>query len=315
MMHTFRKQKTLYFALVLTVFIASLFAVFVPSDLEAATANQVQSRASEGTYYPLVNIPGTSNKAQGDIGSLANALFRIGIILAALLAVIMVAIGGVQYMTTDAVSGKSEGRDRIFNAVLGLILALLIWVILNEINPRIIQNLNPTIPKTQGTNLSNQGSLHPINLLIQVGNFVFKKAGEYISRNTSNTNPGTDTSHMFDIYSNPYDTYSTPDAENQFYTDAYRAALDAQAQYQTEAEREAAARAATDAYYPGRVQVTQPQIPAPAIQEPRYYIRYQSGLNLRNKSFSSQAECVRLQNQLSANNATILNSCQQYPLP
>jgi len=41
-------------------------------------------------------------------------------------------------MSTDAYSGKSEGKKKITNALLGLLLAGLSWVILYTINPKIL---------------------------------------------------------------------------------------------------------------------------------------------------------------------------------
>ena len=237
MLYLHNRKRALSF-LILSVFAVSFLITTLPTDAYAASENRIESRATQGKYYPLVNIPGTSNQAQGDIGSLANALFRIGIILAALLAVIMVAIGGVQYMTTDAVSGKSEGKDRIFNAVLGLILALLIWVILNEINPRIIQNLNPTIPQTQetsanlraGQSIVTQGATFLANNISKIytagPNLITKGPDALLKLSAQNVDP----SQQYDWNSYPDGTLKgnvsasvdpTPASENPFYTTDY----------------------------------------------------------------------------------------------
>jgi len=54
-------------------------------------------------------------------------------------------------MSTDAYSGKSEGKKKITNALIGLLLAGLSWVILYTINPRILDiNLNYTGEDTTG---------------------------------------------------------------------------------------------------------------------------------------------------------------------
>jgi hypothetical protein len=50
----------------------------------------------------------------------------------------MIVIGGVQYLSTDAISGKNEGRKKIENALGGLLLAILAWLILNTINPELL---------------------------------------------------------------------------------------------------------------------------------------------------------------------------------
>lgn len=66
---------------------------------------------------------------------LVEQAFIWGLGVAIILSILFVAIGSVQYMTTDAISGQEEGRKRITAAIAGLILALVSWVILNEINP------------------------------------------------------------------------------------------------------------------------------------------------------------------------------------
>ena len=50
----------------------------------------------------------------------------------------MIAFGGIQYMSTDAIHGKSEGRERITYALMGLLLVLFSWILLNTINPDIL---------------------------------------------------------------------------------------------------------------------------------------------------------------------------------
>lgn len=65
-------------------------------------------------------------------------MFMFGISIAAFLAVLMIAIGGIQYMSTDAVSGKTEGKERIQYAVMGLLLVLFSWILLKQINPEIL---------------------------------------------------------------------------------------------------------------------------------------------------------------------------------
>ena len=65
-------------------------------------------------------------------------MFMFGISIAAFLAVLMIAIGGIQYMSTDAVSGKTEGKERIQYAVMGLLLVFFSWILLKQINPEIL---------------------------------------------------------------------------------------------------------------------------------------------------------------------------------
>lgn len=66
------------------------------------------------------------------------ALFNLVIGISATFAVIMIVFGGLQYMTTDALQGKAAGKERIKNALFGLILVLCAWLILATINPDLL---------------------------------------------------------------------------------------------------------------------------------------------------------------------------------
>ncbi len=64
-----------------------------------------------------------------------NNLVKFAIAIATGLAVVMIVIGGVQYASTDAISGKSDGAARIKQALSGLMLAIVSYVVLETINP------------------------------------------------------------------------------------------------------------------------------------------------------------------------------------
>ena len=73
------------------------------------------------------------------IGRYLNIMFRIFIGLCAILAIMMIVIGGLEYMTIDLVSSKEHAKQRIWGAVLGLLLALGSYAILNQINPDLLK--------------------------------------------------------------------------------------------------------------------------------------------------------------------------------
>lgn len=60
--------------------------------------------------------------------------YQFMIVLAGVCAVVMIVWGGFDYILTDAVSGKSAGKKKINSALIGLLLALSSYVILNTIN-------------------------------------------------------------------------------------------------------------------------------------------------------------------------------------
>jgi hypothetical protein len=109
-----------------------------------------ESRDSSGNVVYTYTIKRADNNA---LSSLLNSWFKIGIALAGLLAVVQIVIGGIQYATTDAMSTRYDGKERIMGALQGLILALVSYLILYTINPILtnssfgvapIQLLSPT---------------------------------------------------------------------------------------------------------------------------------------------------------------------------
>jgi hypothetical protein len=111
-------------------------------------------------FVPLSAIPGVTDTT--NLGDYLNAAFQLGLVIATVLAVVMISLGGIEYMTTESITGKSGAKDRIENALIGLLLALLIWIILSTINPNLLK-LDFTIKQhnftsaTPAQNLGDQG--------------------------------------------------------------------------------------------------------------------------------------------------------------
>jgi hypothetical protein len=86
-------------------------------------------------YTPLVSDFPIQASGTGNLGAYINTVITFAIGLAGILAVIMIIIGGLQYVSTDAWSGKSDGKNKIMAALGGLVLALASYMILNTVNP------------------------------------------------------------------------------------------------------------------------------------------------------------------------------------
>jgi len=86
---------------------------------------------------PIKGIEGTVE--QGQLGEYLNGLFLLGIGVASGLAVLYITIGGVQYMVGASAGNKERGREKIMGAVGGLVLALASFLILNTINPDLLE--------------------------------------------------------------------------------------------------------------------------------------------------------------------------------
>ena len=77
--------------------------------------------------------PNTTSLAQ-----FFNTLFKAAIVIGAILAVLKLGYAGAIYMMSDLVSDKGKARGIIQNVVFGLLLLLAVWLILNQINPDIL---------------------------------------------------------------------------------------------------------------------------------------------------------------------------------
>lgn len=76
-----------------------------------------------------------------------NLVFKVGIGIAAGLAVIQIVIGGIQYMASESPFKLGDAKSKIQGAILGLILALGIYIFLYTINPDLV-SLNLNVVKT-----------------------------------------------------------------------------------------------------------------------------------------------------------------------
>jgi lysylphosphatidylglycerol synthetase-like protein (DUF2156 family) len=79
------------------------------------------------------------NMDPGDLTGLLNAFLVIAVAVSAILAVIMIAIGGFKYMTTESVFAISGAKEQIANAIIGLLIVLSAVLIMYTINPKIVQ--------------------------------------------------------------------------------------------------------------------------------------------------------------------------------
>jgi hypothetical protein len=112
--------------------------LFVALFTNTLTSNIVHAQPSTDTYIPLAPLPGAAPAGGTGFNTYVRGMFALLIGIAAVLAVLMIVIGGIQYMSTDAISGKSEGKEKITQALYGLFLAMACWLILYTIDPKIL---------------------------------------------------------------------------------------------------------------------------------------------------------------------------------
>lgn len=103
--------------------------------------NQYSARSSAKTGY--VSLSGINEIDEASTSKTLDGMvalfFSWGIGIAVVLSILYIVFGAIQYMTTDAIGQKSEGKQKITSAIIGLILALSSWLILHEINPKLVE--------------------------------------------------------------------------------------------------------------------------------------------------------------------------------
>lgn len=144
------------FAMKFGPFISLLFLKRVLSSILALLVISLGigiATASAQNYTPLVPLPGTI--AQG--GSTTNlsvylaGMIKLLIALGGALAVLFAIIGGTQYVAASInPSAKSAALEKVWGALIGLAIILSSYLLLNSINPKLVQfnlALEPVTPK------------------------------------------------------------------------------------------------------------------------------------------------------------------------
>lgn len=96
--------------------------------------------ADDSGFVPLLRqtqdlLPGG---AEGGLSAFLNNAFEYLISIGAALAVGVFVWGGLRYLTSSAGVSTEGAKDKMQNAVLGLVMLLATWIIFNTINPQIL---------------------------------------------------------------------------------------------------------------------------------------------------------------------------------
>ncbi len=143
---------------------------------------------ADDSYTLLAPIPlqgtqsGETKKVTEFDTSYVNGVIALVIGLTGVLAVIAIVIGGFQYVTAATLGGKSSGRDTIQNALIGLGLAISSYLILNSLNPALL-NFDLSIKQ-----LPKPGQID-LNLASTTPTGSDKNAQPTAIPNTTNINP------------------------------------------------------------------------------------------------------------------------------
>ena len=134
------KNKNFFIVLFLFAFAAGTF-VFIP-----------ETSAAGLQYELLEKIPGT-NGLGSDLKGYIEAIYKVALIVITLSAVLMLSVGGFMYLTSAGnTAAMSSAKSIIFDALIGLVIALSASLLLFVINPDLVKvslnGLSP-IPITQ----------------------------------------------------------------------------------------------------------------------------------------------------------------------
>ncbi|MEJ0001711.1 MAG: hypothetical protein WDN09_00775 [bacterium] len=130
----------------------TLFGVMSLLPMHSSAQANPDSGTVTYTFLAPLSDQTTFDAAQDNALSIyLNMIIKILIGIAAVLAMIMIVAGGIQYMTSGLVSSKEAGKHRITNAIIGLLLALAAYLILFTINPDLLKTIDTGNNSTQFT--------------------------------------------------------------------------------------------------------------------------------------------------------------------
>ncbi len=120
--------------------------IFTRNSHECRTVPQVSDNqntvpaAQTGSrgYTLLADIPTVAVKTSTSLPEYMKGIIVAAIGLAIVFAVLMIVIGGIQYIVAQTPFAMGDAKKRIGGAILGLILALLSYLILQVINPELL---------------------------------------------------------------------------------------------------------------------------------------------------------------------------------
>ncbi len=136
------KNKILFLLIFCFIFLTSI-NICLAEEATPAPASANEEVNSSLKFTPEVNIPGFPEDATINgalLGRVINGFYNYIVWLAGILAVIVIMIAGFQWVTAAGNQSKiGEAKERITGAIIGLVLALSSYMLLNIINPELVK--------------------------------------------------------------------------------------------------------------------------------------------------------------------------------
>ncbi|KKP98134.1 MAG: hypothetical protein US79_C0003G0059 [Parcubacteria group bacterium GW2011_GWC1_38_17] len=116
-------------------------------DASIPRVEYIEGKVLVPTKFTLAPIPGIQYES---MESYLESIYRWGIGLVGVLVLIQLIRGGLMYMVSGAVEQKANAKGIITDALIGLVLALASFIIINVLNPRLTIITEPVlgIPST-----------------------------------------------------------------------------------------------------------------------------------------------------------------------
>lgn len=103
-----------------------------------------------------VKLPGLAGQEVNDIGQYVTIMYVWAVRVAAVAAVVVIMVGGVMWLTSGGADRLSKAKELIGNAIIGLLLAVGSYVVLQTINPDLVRL---SLPRTRMVRAIAAGSL------------------------------------------------------------------------------------------------------------------------------------------------------------
>lgn len=147
------KNKQIKLSLILFLLLISIGSGLVINNAQAADVN----------FVPQVSIPGsnfqkgvttTLEANTGPIARYISAIYNYGVGIVGIVAAMMLMIGGIIWLTAAGSSSKIEqGKSFIFSSLTGMALVLTAYILLNTINPELVNFKSIAIDSVKEVNL------------------------------------------------------------------------------------------------------------------------------------------------------------------
>ncbi len=128
----------------------------VPDGTASTSTASTPSSTASLQYTPLENLPGFEGQG-GDFASYFGALYKLALWIVGISALFMLVVGGFLYLSSAGnTSLLNTAKKTIYSALIGLVIALVSWLLLDTINGD-LTNLHLS-GLTGATGVSNSGA-------------------------------------------------------------------------------------------------------------------------------------------------------------